>query len=83
MAKPEQSNEIHEQLMAIQCELIGQLGLHARYIAYSVVFTSLSLNLFFLLSVLDMPAHDLGASAYRKFGKISRTLGLSSTGLVT
>lgn len=47
VASAEQSEEILEELLDLQCEMFTELGLHYR--------------------VLDMPADELGAPAYRKF----------------
>lgn len=44
---PDQSDAIHDELLAFEASLYSELGLHCR--------------------VLDMPACDLGAPAYRKF----------------
>lgn len=54
------SEFIHEEMLSIQNEIFFELGLHCRLgKKYWLIYS--------FKRVLDMPADDLGASAYRKF----------------
>jgi seryl-tRNA synthetase len=60
---PEQSDALHEELIALEVEMFTELGLHFK--------------------VLDMPTHDLGAPAYRKYDVEAWMPGLGRYGEIS
>ena len=63
LATPEQSDDLHMQLLEFESSLFAELGLHFK--------------------VLDMPTHDLGAPAYRKFDVEAWMPGLNRYGEIS
>ena len=87
ISTPEQSDELHAQLLELEASMYAELGLHFKAsAALARQNLNLSLNLCLILpdsQVLDMPMHDLGAPAYRKFDVEAWMPGLGRYGEIS
>jgi len=69
LCTPEESEKTLETFLQYQIELYQSLGLHFKFILkvhyQFIIFQKLKKK--FFKRVLNMPSHDLGASAYKKY----------------